>query len=133
MAPGILYIKYPGLIIPVRFTISIAILFIGIKANVVAFYEQQDWRDYPAHVFLLVTAIVNTTLAGLSIVLAFIREDEKLPAEIRWRCAVWGILFRAMLFALTIVSVIVIAGYMQPHMSLWYIWIISEAALSSLL
>jgi len=107
MPPGILYIPYPGLIIPIRFTISISLLFIAIKSNVVSFYQGLDWATVPGHPLLTATAITNAVLATISIALAAIRDEDVLPPRIRWNCAACGIVVRIVLLALTIVSIVV--------------------------
>ena len=109
MAPGILYIPYPGLIVPVRFTISISLLFIAIKANVVSFYQGFDWEPIPGHLLLTVTAVTNVTLAVFSLALAAIRDEDKLPPRLRWNCATCGIIVRVGLLTLTVVTVVVTA------------------------
>jgi hypothetical protein len=108
MSPGILYI-YPGLIIPIRFTISIALFFISIKANVVAFYEGKDWGSCLGHPQLLGTAIVNAVFSMLSIIVSLIRDEDKLPPRVRWNCAIFGMVVRILLFILTIFTIIVTA------------------------
>ena len=109
MAPGILYIPYPGLIIPVRFTISISLFFIAIKANVVSFYQGFDWEPIPGHLLLTLTAVTNAILAVISLALAAIRDEDKLPPRIRWNCAACGIIVRVGLLTLTVVTIVVTA------------------------
>jgi hypothetical protein len=108
MSPGILYI-FPGLIIPIRFTISIALFFISIKANVVAFYEGKDWSSCSGHPLLLGTAILNSVLSMLSLIVSLIRDEDKLPPRVRWNCALFGMVVRILLFILTIFTIIVTA------------------------
>lgn len=105
MSPGILYI-YPGLIVPIRFTISIALFFIAVKANVVAFYQGRDWSECPGHPLLLATALINSILSGLSLILSLIRDEDKLPPRVRWNCAAIGAVVRFFLFQLTLSTAI---------------------------
>lgn len=109
MAPGILYISYLGLLVPIRLGISISLLFIAIKANIVSFYQGFDWEAVPGHLLLTVTAVTNAILAVFSLALAAIRDEDKLPPRIRWNCAACGIIVRVGLLALTVVTIVVTA------------------------
>lgn len=109
MSPGILFIPYPGLIIPVRFSISIALLFVSIKANVVASSQALDWITLPGHLLLLVNALVNAVLAGISLALAAIREEDELSPVLRWKCACCAIIVRIVLFPVAVWTIIAVA------------------------
>jgi lysylphosphatidylglycerol synthetase-like protein (DUF2156 family) len=109
MAPSILSVPFPSLIIPVRFSISISLVFIAVKANVVSFYQGLDWEPIPGHLLLTVTAVTNTVLAVISLALAGIRDEDKLTPRVRWNCAALGMVVRLGLFALTIVTIVVTA------------------------
>lgn len=100
---------WPGIIIPVRFAISIALLFISVKCNVVAFYEGNDFRMLLGHSILLANAIVNVACASLSIMMAWIRDEEKLPPRLRWNSAAFGLFVRLLLFGLATFTVVVTA------------------------
>jgi hypothetical protein len=109
MSPGILYIRYFGIIIPIRITLSFALLFISIKANVISASEGVEWSLQPGHHFLLATALVNIGLAVVSIALFLIRDEDKLSPRLRWTSAVCGLATRLFLFALVILTIVVTA------------------------
>ncbi|CAG8569661.1 14151_t:CDS:2 [Acaulospora colombiana] len=109
MSPGLLYIRCLKLIIPIRITLSFALFFISIKANVVYSSDGSDWSIQPPLYLLLATACVNLLMACVSATCFMIRDDELLPPRLRWASALCGLVTRVLLFALVVTTVVVIA------------------------
>lgn len=109
MSPGLLYIRYIGLIIPIGITLSFALFFISIKVNVVSSREGNEWNIQPGPYLLFATACVNLLMAMGSVGLFMLRDEDMLPPRLRWTSAVCGLVTRVVLVALVVVTVVLIA------------------------